>query len=153
LYCVEDEAVEAMQGRAEMRHHGIERLPDEDVVEELFGRTWEEFEERVRSGQVKLLAFRGGVFIELTTRGWRPTLVKRTPARCVRHVWEFDRGDLHRRHCVRPGCGARQVWRWLPDRLDRNGEWEEVPAQVITTSRVSHVNRRRKNAREANKVH
>lgn len=50
------------------------------------------------------------------------------PRPCRAHLWAFDQGDFQRRHCTRPGCGARQRWVWLPDDSRRQGEWVEEPA-------------------------
>jgi hypothetical protein len=88
-------------------------------------------DQAIQSGEVHVLAVRNTQ--EILLRQVRRQIesggmVRANPARkklhiCIEHLWAFDAGNFKRRHCTRPGCIARQVFVWLPDSPDKNGEW------------------------------
>jgi hypothetical protein len=52
------------------------------------------------------------------------------------HRWEIDATNLRRRRCTRPGCAAVQVWRWLPESKEKNGEWTDPVEGIRSRKKV-----------------
>lgn len=133
----EQERLREQEGRRQLRgdRPRIEPVPPE-VAQEVFGRDQAEFEAKLATGEIALVAVSPlGIAMELPPpRRQMVASAEQQPAKCESHLWEFDAGNFQRRHCTRPGCQARQRFEWRPQSLTQQGQWvDEVPIQQKRT--------------------
>jgi hypothetical protein len=103
LYCI-DQLADSDQDKLQLIHDAIQR------------------------GEVHVLAVRNTQEVLLRPVGGKSRQAARiaqraAPVICTHHLWAHDAGNLKRRYCTRPGCPARQAFRFLPDDPNRSGEW------------------------------
>jgi hypothetical protein len=123
LYCIEE-----LSDSDEEKLHLINNAIEEGTVFVLAVRTTQEvlLRQVVRGG--------GKRGAEGVSAGRENGQAGRLRSPCTEHLWAHDADNFKRRHCTRPGCNARQVFRFLPEDTNRTGEWVDATREHRTTN-------------------